>query len=208
MRNGTAELREKASKQNYPGFNFPLTFAPLQEKHTDLVMAAIWKSHHRIRDYFGWAKYVRGWSNQDFAQFVKDHVNDTAPNQHYIFMIGEEMVGLGSLVSAYSNYDIQIALWTTTGYEGKGIGKAIVDTLTYVAFHVWGYPVVYYEHDAQNPFSKKLPSKCGFTFSHTRELDKQAQKESGFWMSWRKFRPEGLPDGIFQGRPIEEFTIP
>jgi RimJ/RimL family protein N-acetyltransferase len=208
MNNASQELRNRAIKRNHPGFNHPLTFAPLQEKHTDLMMAAVWKSHVRLRDYFGWANHVRGWSNSDFADFVYDHVNDSAPNQHYIFTIGGEMVGLGSLVFAYNNHDIQIALWTTTGYEGKGIGKAIVDTLTYIAFHVWGYPVVYYEHDAQNTFSSRLPKKCGFTFSHTRDLNKQAQKESGFWMSWMKLRPQGLPDGIFQGRPIEEFTIP
>ena len=208
MSNGSVEMRNAARRQNHPGFNYPLTFAPLQKKHTDLMMTAIWKSHTRLRNYIGWAKYVRRWSNNDFAEFVQDHVNDKAPNQHYIFMIGDEMVGLGSLVSAYNDHDIQIALWTTSGYEGKGIGKAIVDTLTYVAFHVWGYPVVYYEHDAQNSFSSRLPKKCGFTFSHSRDLEKLAERESGFWFSWKKERPKGLPDGIFQGRPIEDFIVP
>jgi len=49
MKNGTQELRDKAIKGNHPGFNYPLTFAPLQEKHTDLMMAAIWKSHLKPR---------------------------------------------------------------------------------------------------------------------------------------------------------------
>ena len=208
MNNASAEIRENGKKENHPGFNYPITFARLQKKHTDLMMAAIWKSHPRLRNYMGWAKYVRSWNNNDFTQFIHDHVNDDFPNQHYIFMIGNEMVGLGSLVFAYNDLDIQIALWTTSGFEGKGIGKAIVDTLTYIAFNVWGYPVVYYEHDAQNTFSSRLPSKCGFIFSHTREIDRHADRESGFWMSWKKLRPQGLPDAIFQGRPIEEFIVP
>ncbi len=208
MRNGTQEFRDKAIKQNHPGFNHPLTFAPLQEKHTDLMMAAIWKSHPRLRNFIGWARYVRSWSNNDFSQFVQDHINDDAPNQHYVFMIGDEMVGLGSLLYAYDNYSVQVALWTVTGFEGKGIGKAIVDTLTYIAFNVWGYPVLYYEHDAQNSSSKKLPQKCGFKFSHSKNVEKFASQESGLWFSWKKERPKGLPDGIFQGRPIEEFTTP
>ena len=59
MNNGSVEMRSKAYRQNHPGFEHPLTFSPLQEKHTDLMMTAIWKSHTRLRNYIGWAKYVR-----------------------------------------------------------------------------------------------------------------------------------------------------
>ncbi len=154
----------------------------------------------------GWAKYFRSWNISMISRFIDDHINDPLPNQHFIFIIGDEIVGMGSLVRAYTKQDCQIALWVAHGYQGKGIGKRIVDTLIYIAFNVWGFQVLYYEHDVLNDSSKKLPQKCGFTFSHSRELAKHAEKESGLWMSWYMKRPEGLPDGILQGRPMEDFT--
>jgi RimJ/RimL family protein N-acetyltransferase len=84
----------------------------------------------------------------------------------------------------------------------------MVQTLEYVAFNVWGFYTLYYEHDATNESSKQLPQKCGFTFSHTRDIEKSAEQESGLWYSWKKERPEGLPGAIIQGRPIDDFTTP
>lgn len=141
------------------------------------------------------------------SRFMDDHINDPLPNQHFLFVIGEEVVGMGSLIRAYTPHDAQIALWVTHGYQGKGIGKRIVETLKYVAFNVWGFEVLYYEHDALNEFSKRLPQSCGFTFSHSRDLEKTADQESGLWFSWYMNRPKGLPDAILQGRPMEDFTI-
>jgi RimJ/RimL family protein N-acetyltransferase len=115
---------------------------------------------------------------------------------------------MGSLVHAYTSMDAQVALWIRSKYQGMGIGKAIVQTLEYVAFSVWGFSVLYYEHDSQNKSSKKLPQKCGFTFSHTKDIEKSAENESGFWFSWKKERPKHLPDAIIQGRSIDDFTKP
>jgi RimJ/RimL family protein N-acetyltransferase len=84
----------------------------------------------------------------------------------------------------------------------------MVETLEYVAFNVWGFHTLYYEHDYLNEFSMKLPQRCGFTFTHTRKREKSAEQESGFWFSFKKFRPEGLPDAIIQGRPVEDFIVP
>jgi RimJ/RimL family protein N-acetyltransferase len=201
-------FRREESFNNYPGFDYPLTFCPIRPKHKPAMIKAVWKSHKELRGFIGWAKYARSWDVKMVSKFADDHINDRFPHQHFLFFIGDEMVGMGSLVSAYTPLDAQIALFVTSGYQGKGIGKQIVDTLEHVAFRVWGYSQLFYEVDAYNQNSKKLPQKCGFRYSHSFDRDKEAERESGYWFSWVKDRPEGLPDGIIQGRPIEDFTKP
>ena len=208
MSNATEEMRNKCNRKNFPGFNHPLEFAPMRPKHKPAMIKAVWASHQQLRGYIGWAKYARSWNAKTISKFVDDHINALLPTQHFVFHIGNELVGVGSLVGAYTVHDCQIALWTRTGYQGKGIGTAMVQTLEYVAFNVWGFHTLFYEHDATNESSKKLPQKCGFKFSHSRDIEKSAEQESGFWFSWKKCRPEGLEDAIIQGRPIEDFTTP
>jgi RimJ/RimL family protein N-acetyltransferase len=206
--NASDELRNKGNQNNFPSINHPLMFCPMQPKHKSAMIKALWSSHKQLRSFLGWAKYMRSWKNHDFSYFIDDHINDKLPNQHFIFTIGDEIVGMGSLVPCYTPKDSQISLWVVTGYQGKGIGKAIVDTITSVAFEVWGFKTLYYEHDSQNESSKKLPQKCDFTFSHTRDITKTADNESGFWYSRKKERPDYLPDAISQGRPIENYIVP
>ena len=208
MNNASEEIRSSGNRNNFNGFEYPLEFSPMRPKHKAAVIKAVWASHKHLRGYIGWAKYARSWNAKTISNFVDDHVNDVPPNQHFVFLIGNEVVGVGSLVKVYTLQDTQIALWVRAGYQGKGLGKAMVQTLEYVAFNVWGFNTLYYEHDATNESSKQLPQKCGFTFSHTREIEKSAEQESGFWYSWKKERPRGLPDAIIQGRPIDDFIIP
>jgi RimJ/RimL family protein N-acetyltransferase len=208
MDNPSERLRRRGNPNNYPGFDHPLTFAPIGNHHREAVIKALWTSHKELRGFIGWAQYMRSWSTKDFNRFIDNHINARLPDQHFVFMIGKEIVGMGSLLGAYTPQDHQIALWVSSGYQGKGIGQSIVHTLEDVAFNVWGYHTLYYEHDSSNESSKKLPQKCGFKFSHTRNLRRDALKESGLWFSWKKERPDGLPDAIIQGRPIEDFTKP
>lgn len=208
MTNASIELRQRGSSINYPGFEYPLTFCPIRSKHKPAIMKAIWTSHKQISGYISWAKRARSWNGRDMSKYIDRLINDPLPNQHFAFFIGNEIVGVGSLVECYTALDCQISLWVNSKYQGIGIGKRIVDTLEDVAFRVWGFQVLYYEHDSSNDSSKRLPQKCGFQFSHTRDLAKTSSKETGLWFSWYKYRPEGLPDGIMQGRNIDEFTNP
>jgi len=208
MSNASEEMRDKGNRDNFPGFNYPLEVSPMRPHHREEMLKALWASHKQLRGYIGWAKYMRSWSNNDFYKFIDDHINATLPDQHFVFKLGQEIVGVGSLVGAYTELDAQVALWVRTGYQGKGLGQRIVQTLEYVAFNVWGFHTLFYEHDSKNESSKKLPQKCGFRFSHTLEKEIEANQESGFWFSWKKERPKGLPDAIFQGRPIDDFLVP
>ena len=208
MENPNDRFRRPEAFQNYPGYEHPLAVSPIRPKHKPALVKAIWKSHQQLRGYVGWARYARSWDVKTISKFADDHIHDQLPNQHFLFFIGAEVVGMGSIVTAYTPSDCQIALWVTSGYQRKGIGKRIVDTLKQFAFEVWGFERLYYEHDAYNQQSKQLPQKCGFRYSHSFNQKIDAEAESGFWFSWVMNRPTGLPDGILQGRPIEDFTKP
>ena len=208
MSNALEEMRDRSSKGNFPGFEYPLIFCPIRNKHKPAMIKALWASHKELRGWIGWARYFRSWDLKAINRFLDDHINAPLPDQHFVFLINNEVVGMGSLIQSFSLQSAQVAVWTTAGYQGKGIGSAIVDTLTDIAWNTWGYLVLFYEHDSQNETSKHLAQKCGFKFSHTKNVEKDAENESGFWYSWMKFRPEGLPPAIIQGRPIEDFTQP
>ena len=208
MSNASHDIRNMGNVENFPGFNHQLQFSPMRPRHKPAMIKAVWSSHQQLRGFIGWAKYARSWNAKSINRFIDSHINDSLPNQHFVFTIGDEIVGVGSLVRSYSPLDSQISLWVVSKHHGKGIGKAIVQTLEHVAFRVWGNRTLYYEHDSSNESSKKLPRKCGFTLSHTRNIEKSAEQESGFWFCWKKDRPEGLPDAIIQGRPVEDFTTP
>jgi GNAT superfamily N-acetyltransferase len=132
MSNGSDEIRQEGNGSNWPGFDHPLQFCPIRPKHRDAMIRAMWSSHKQLRGFIGWAKHIRNWNNNNFDDFVNSHISATLPNQHFVFTLGEEIVGVGSLVSAYTELDTQIALWVRTGYQGKGIGQAIVQTLEYM----------------------------------------------------------------------------
>lgn len=208
MTNGSTELRLRGISDNYPGFNHPLTFCPIQTKHKPALMKAIWGSHKQLAGYINWAKYARSWNGTDMSKYIDSLINDPLPNQHFAFFIGNEVVGVGSLVECYTVVDCQISLWVNSKYQGMGIGKRIVHTLEDVAFRVHGFNILYYEHDSSNESSKRLPQKCGFQFSHSRDLAKTSSKETGLWFSWYKYRPVDMPDGILQGRDIDDFVNP
>ena len=208
MTNASIELRQRGIFDNYPGFDHPLTFCPIRIKDKPAIMKALWRSHKELRDYFNWARFIRSWNGHDMSKFVDSLINDPLPNQHFAFFIGNEVVGVGSLVECYTPLDTQIALWVNSKYHGLGIGTRIVDTLTDVAFRVWGFQILYYGHDSSNDSSKRLPQKCGFLFSHAQDKKKTAMKETGLWYSWYKYRPKDLPPGILQGRDIDEFINP
>jgi RimJ/RimL family protein N-acetyltransferase len=208
MTNASIELRQRGVSDNYPGFAHPLTFCPIRAKDKPAIMKAIWSSHKELSQYFNWASYARSWNGSDMSKFVDNLINDPLPNQHFAFFIGDEIVGVGSLVECYTIFDQQVALWVNSKYHGLGIGTRIVETLTDVAFRIWGINVLYYCHDSSNESSKRLPQKCGFLFSHTEDKKKIALKETGLWYAWFKYRPNDLPPGILQGRDIDDFTNP
>jgi len=193
---------------NHPGFNAPLMHRRIRPTDTLLLTKALRKSHQHLRGYIGWAQYAGEWNFHQVQRFVNDHVNAEAPREHFLFTIGEQFVGMGSLAPMPDPFSIQIALWVADGFQGKGIGSRIAATLEWHAFEVFGYHHLYYQHDASNESSKRLPQKLGFRFSHTFDDETHAEKETGYWFSWVKDRPECLSPGLLQGVDIEKFMRP
>ncbi len=183
---------------NWPGYNFPLACRLLREGDQKVLYPVMKRSASKLKGFIGWAKYAPSWDYKEVSRFVKDHLEHEAPRFHLVFSIGKQLVGFGSLAPMPSPYDIQVALWVAAGHEGKGIGSWIVQVLEWYAFNVFGYHHIYYQHDANNRASGRLPQKLGFEFSHSFEEEKTAMNESGLWYSWVKPRPEGLPPGVIE----------
>lgn len=181
---------------NWGGYNFPLACRVLRSGDAQYLYPVMKRSAKNLKGYIGWAKNVSSWDFKTVAAFVNDLVNDDFPRFHLIFTIGREVVGFGSLAPMDNPRDIQVAIWVGLGHERRGIGQWIVTVLEWYAFHVFGFDHVFYQHDATNANSGKLPQRLGYRWSHHFEDSKHAMKDSGLWYSWVKDRPEGLPDGF------------
>lgn len=180
----------------WPGYEYPLACRVLKSEDARHLYPVMKRSAKMLKGYIGWAKYAPSWDYKTVVAFVKDHVESDFPRWHLIFTIGRQVVGFGSLAPMPNPRDVQVALWVGLGHQGKGIGPWIVKMLEFYAFQVFGYDNLYYQHDATNRKSAALPSKLGFKYSHSFDSEKTATQESGFWFSWVKPRPEGLPPGV------------
>lgn len=181
---------------NWHGYDYPLACRLLREGDAQHLYPVMKRSAKMLKGYIDWAKYAPSWNYKTVVEFVNDHLGSELPRWHLVFTIGKQVVGFGSLAPMGDPRDVQVALWVGLGHQGRGIGQWIVTVLEWYAFHVFGYDHVYYQYDATNRKSGKLPQILGYRFSHSFDQEKHAVKESGLWLSWVKDRPQGLPDGV------------
>lgn len=198
------EERERLSF-NHPGFDYPLMHRWIKKSDTLEMARVIRSSAHHLKGFISWAKYANTWDFKQIQRFVNDHADPEPPRMHLVFLLGKRIVGMGSLAPMDKMNEVQISLWVAEGFHGKGIGTRIARTMEMYAFEVWGYSKLYYQCDASNEQSKRLPQKLGFRYSHTFNEDITAQNESGFWFSFVKERPDDLPPAILQGADIQPF---
>lgn len=191
---------------NHPGFDYPLQYRWVKKSDALALSKVIKNSKDHLKGFISWAKFAGNWNFRNITRFVNDLVDCEPPYMHLVFTLGNQIVGMGSLAPAGDSRSVQIALWVAENFDGKGIGTRIALTMEQYAFEVFGYEHLYYQHDALNESSKRLPQKLGFRFSHTFDDSINALDESGFWMSWVKDRPTNLPPGLLQGAPMEQFT--
>lgn len=202
------ELEMRSLKENYPSYAHPLEFRPLKLTDTLMLAPVMKRSANYIKGYVHWGTSAKNWAFKDVQNFVSARMRDEFPRFHFVFLIGKEPVALGSLAPMDSPYDAQVSLAVFHPHQGKKIGEAVVKTLEWYAFVVWGFHNLYYQYDATNKNSQKLANRCGFTFSHSFEQAKTAELESGLWISHKKTRDPNYPDGIFQGADLEYWGIP
>jgi ribosomal-protein-serine acetyltransferase len=198
------EERERLSF-NHPGFDYPLMHRWIKKSDTLEMARVIRSSAHHLKGFISWAKYANTWDFKQIQRFVNDHADPEPPRMHLVFLLGKRIVGMGSLAPMDKMNEVQISLWVAEGFHGKGIGTRIARTMEMYAFEVWGYSKLYYQCDASNEQSKRLPQKLGFRYSHTFNEEITAQNESGFWFSFVKERPDDLPPAILQGADIQPF---
>jgi len=196
---------------NWPGYEYPLACRVLRETDAPILYPVMKRSAKELKGYIGWAKYAPSWNMDAVQKFVRDHVNDDFPRFHLIFTIGYEVVGFGSLAPMPSRRDIQVALWVAKGHQGRGIGLWIAQVLEWYAFYVFGYDHVYYQCDATNVKSKKIPNRLNYRYSHSFDDKISAMNESGLWMSFKKRRPNGLAPGAIDTGSLQNWdghTLP
>jgi len=191
--------------QNYPGFSEPLTFRPIRANDTAILTPVLKKHAKSIRGYLGGFHNSHAWDMKDAKKFVAQCVNDQFPTFHYLFFIGNRLVGMGSLHSYKGHLNEVQAVLATFGedLQGKGIGSTIGSTLKEIAFGVWGFDKFWWLVDATNHPSKKVAQKIGLSFVHSWEDEvKHSEQSSGLWFAYCEPRPGGLPNGILQGESI------
>ena len=192
--------------ENWVGYDFPLACRILKSSDAFHLYPVMKRSANNLKGHINWAKYAPSWNFKTVQKFVNDHLKDDFPRFHLIFTIGYEVVGFGSLAPMPHPRDIQVALWTASGHEGRGIGSWIVTVLEWYAFNVFGYDNVYYQHDAYNRRSGNLPQRLGYKYSHSFDDIKHGTRDSGLWMSWVKQRPQGLPPGAIDTGTLENWA--
>jgi len=193
-------VEEPAAQEvpNWAGYEYPLAFRFLKETDAAILYPVMKRSGNAVKGYIEWGSDVASWSMNDLAKWVRACANDDLPRCHFLFSIGTEVVGIGSLAPFKHPRDVQVALWVAKGHQGKGIGKWICTILEFYAFNVFGYDQLFYNHDSSNRSSGKLPPSLGFEWVGTFDDDKHAQNETGYWYSWKKSRPEDLPPGFIE----------
>jgi RimJ/RimL family protein N-acetyltransferase len=191
---------------NWAGYDYPLACRMLKQTDAFYLYPVMKKSALNLSPFIGWAKYASGWNYKQVTRFVRDHVQSELPRFHLIFTIGYEVVGFGSLAPMPSDRSIQVALWVAKDHQRRGIGNWIVEVLEWYAFHVFGYDYVYYQCDSQNLISAKIPQSRGFLLSHTFDDEKDGTLASGYWFSFKKKRPEGLPAGAIDTGTLENWS--
>ena len=193
------------SLPNWPGYDYPLVCRELRKTDSKLLYPVMKANAKHLNGYIEWAKYAPSWDFKEVQRFVNDHMNHVLPRFHLIFSIGYDVVGFGSLAPVGKLRDVQVALWVSKDFEGQGIGKWIVTQLEWYAFYIFGYDNVYYQHDASNRRSGKLPSILGYDFSHSFDEEITAKKETGLWYSWKKKKPAGIPPGLIDTGTLENW---
>jgi RimJ/RimL family protein N-acetyltransferase len=205
------ELELRSPVANYPGFDYPLTYRPIKIGDAPIIAPVLRSSARSIRGYLGQYQNADLWDLRDSVRFVSRCVADEFPSFHYLFFIGHQLVGMGSLHPYRGSLlDVQVVLAVFgTHYQGRGIGTVIGQVLKKIAFDVWGFETLWWLVDATNRPSIAAAQKVGLFFHHQWEDEvRHAEQESGLWMAFTIDRPDELAPGILQGGDIQYWATP
>jgi RimJ/RimL family protein N-acetyltransferase len=199
------ELQFRKATGNHPGYNFPMEFRPLKITDARILAPVLKANASSIRTYLSTYQHADRWFLKDTQKFVSACVNDDFPRLHFLFLIGNDPVGLASFYEYGDDpHEVQVVLAVFGNHQGRGIGKQIAITLRQVAFEVWGFKRLWWIVDATNRPSIALANSIGCVLDRSWEAEvKHAEKESGLWFAMRLDRNPELPPAILQGAPLQ-----
>lgn len=197
----------KQDTPNFPGYNYPPEFRPLKMMDSRILAPILRRDAKTIRTYLGSYQNAERWHLKDAQRFVAMRVNDpNFPSFHFLFLCGQEVVGMGSLEPIGDNFmNCQVVLAVFGSHQGRGWGRVIAQTLMQVAFQIWGFESLYWINDATNIASTKIAQAIGCKLEEAYEDEFiLGENGTGLWYRWVAQRPsERLAPGILQGAPLE-----
>ena len=190
----------------FPGFDHGLEVHHLSLRDSLKLTKAMQTNQQHLDGYLPLFDKREGKTVPKIQRWIFQMLKEEFPSQHFVFTIGEQLVGFASTLPISDNpREVQLRYMVFEGFTGRGIATSIAHTLEFYSFRVWGFHRVYIEMDSSNRASMAVAQKLGYRFAGTKDVSKAGTKESGFWYSFVKERPEVFPDGVLQGRPIEDF---
>jgi RimJ/RimL family protein N-acetyltransferase len=199
-----------SEKPNHRGYNHRLEFRPLKITDSRLLAPVLKQNAASIRTYLSTYQHADRWYLKDTQKFVSACVNDDFPRLHFLFLIGNDPVGLASFYEYGDNpREIQVVIAVFGNHQGRGIGKNMAITLKKVAFEVWGFEKLWWLVDASNEASIALAKSIGCVVIRSWKSEaKTAEAESGNWLAMRVDRDRDLPPAVLQGAPIQYWNTP
>ncbi len=196
----------KKPSDKFPGFDHPLEFHHLSLRDSLKLSKAMQASQQHLDSYLPFFHKKEGKTVPKIQRWIFHMLEEDFPSQHFVFTINNEVVGFGSSLPVSNDpREVQFRYLVFEGFTGRGIATAMAHTLEVYAFNVWGFHRVYIEMDSSNRASMKVAQKLGYELVGTKDVSKVGTKESGFWYSFAKQRPDDIADGVLQGKPMEDF---
>jgi RimJ/RimL family protein N-acetyltransferase len=200
------EAENKPPSGQFPGFDHRLEFHHLSLRDSLKLTRALQASQEHLDSYLPFFDQREGKTVPKVQRWIFEMLEESFPAQHFVFTIGNELVGFSSILPISKNLrEVQLRYLVFEGFTGRGIATAMARTLELYSFNVWGFDRIYIEMDSGNRASINVAQKLGYELGGTKDVSKLGSKGTGFWYSFVKERPEVIPDGVLQGRPIEDF---
>ena len=158
----------------------------LKPEHCLSLQRAMNKGSDHIAGYFAWAENAQLWNTKSALFWIQVQLKEQLPSEHFVFLLGKDLVGMGSLRPFGHPRHVQMAYWVAKGYLHQGIGESIARTIESMALNHRPYQYVYINHDSNNRASGAIPQRLGYQLLDTFNTEVSAKLESGFWFSWIK----------------------
>jgi RimJ/RimL family protein N-acetyltransferase len=175
-----------------------LYILPPNPNVTKAYAEAVRSSKDHILDWFDMEEHVNAPIYQLSVELFEMAQRD-AFFPAFLICTDEEVLGCFYLDPADDLIGVELSGWVRKGYEGEGIGSAIIRTAAIQAFGMQGHPYLVMRIDVANSASNRAAEKAGFKLDTTIETEKIGRKGTGRMNIWVKANgfPGGVPEDTF-----------